>query len=233
MEKNEFSFPPDKKMGGRVHFMLFLAWLLFSGMSNLYAQKVSVDVQDGVLTDVFKSIQSQTDFRFMYSTQDVAPYKNITIQMKDVEVEEVLKVVLRKTDLVYVFEKAVVFIKKRPYQDPVTGIELSGKVTDKDKNPLPGVTVVLEGTVFGTTTNEEGNYLLVVPKRDSIVLVYSFIGMKTQKVKYRGQKEINVVMEEDVTEMDEVVVTGYQRMRKGDVVGSVTTVKASDIMMPG
>jgi tonB-linked outer membrane protein, susC/ragA family len=233
MEKNEFSFPPDKKMGGRVHFMLFLAWLLFSGMSNLYAQKVNVNVQDGALADVFKSIQSQTDYRFMYSTQDVAPYKNITVQMKDVEVEEVLKVVLRKTDLVYVFEKAVVFIKKRPYQDPVTGVELSGKVTDKDKNPLPGVTVVLEGTLFGTTTNEQGSYLLVIPKRDSIVLVYSFVGMKTQKVKYRGQKEIDVVMEEDVTEMDEVVVTGYQTMRKGDVVGSVTTVKAADIMMPG
>lgn len=232
MEKNEFLFPPGKKIGGGVHFMLFLTWLLFCGMTDLYAQKVSVEVRNGKLTDVFKSIQSQTEYRFMYSTQDVAPYKNITVQMKDVSVEEVLKVALQNTDLSFVFENAVIFIKKKPAKDPVVGIWVLGKVTDKNKNPLPGVTVVSEGTTVGTTTSEDGSYLLVLPRKDSVVLVYSFVGMKTRKVKYQGQKEIDVVMEENVTEMDEVVVTGYQTMRRSDVVGSVTTVKASDIMMP-
>ena len=63
-------------------------------------------------------------------------------------------------------------------------------------------------------------------------MIFSFVGMRTQEIVCKGRDVINVVMEEDVTTVEEVVVTGYQTLRKSDVVGAVTTVKASDIMMP-
>ena len=79
-------------------------------------------------------------------------------------------------------------------------------MVDKDNAPLPGVTVLVKGTSLGTATDINGTYKLSIPDQQSIVLEFSFVGMKTKTVTYTGQKEINVVLEEDVSEMEEVVV---------------------------
>ena len=73
-------------------------------------------------------------------------------------------------------------------------------------NPLPGVTVVLKGTSVGVVTDVDGHFKMDLPADHETVLVFSFVGMKTQEVYYKGEKELNVVMEEDVKQMDEVVV---------------------------
>ena len=65
------------------------------------------------------------------------------------------------------------------------------------------------------------------------VLVFSFVGMKKQEVTYTGQEDIQVVMEEEVTEMDEVVITGYQVIDRKKLTSAITSVKAEDIMIPG
>ena len=111
-------------------------------------------------------------------------------------------------------------------------IRIVGKVMDKGKMPLPGVTVVVKGTNLGTATDSEGKYRMVLPAmRDTnFVLVFSFVGMRTQEIKYVGQDSINVVMEEDHKKMDEVVVTGYSNIRKESFTGKATTVTKEQLM---
>ena len=98
---------------------------------------------------------------------------------------------------------------------------------------LPGVTVVLKGTTTGVATANNGDFTMTLPRRDSMVLVFSFVGMKTKEVMWKGEKALSVVMEEEVNEMDEVVITGYQVIDRRKSTSAVTSVKMDDIMIPG
>lgn len=85
---------------------------------------------------------------------------------------------------------------------------------DERGHSLPGVTVLVKGITMGVVTDVNGNYCIELPGSKDIRLIFSFIGMKTQEMAYTGQAELNIVMQEDITEMDEVVVTGYQNIKK-------------------
>lgn len=103
---------------------------------------------------------------------------------------------------------------------------ISGIVTESGSS-LPGVSVLVEGTKFGTQTGLDGEYTIQAKQGD--VLVFSFIGNETQKVKVGASNTVNVVMKSSSTDLTELVVTGYARENKAKVTGSVTTVKASQI----
>ena len=229
MKENDFFLPPKKKNGDVVLFM-FLFFLLLPGFSIAqYKAQLNIDIKNGTLVNVFENIQKQSAYRFMYSNQDVAAIKNISVQREGVSVQEILDIVLKGHNLTYLIEDKIIFIKK---QSQTTVTKIRGRVTDTKSEPLAGVTILIEGTCIGTTTDSNGNYVFTIPDIDKINIIYSFIGMAPYKVAYTGQENINVILKESAETMDEVVVTGYQTLRKSDVVGSVSTVKASDIMMP-
>ncbi len=106
---------------------------------------------------------------------------------------------------------------------------ISGQVTSiEDGSTLPGVNVVLKGTTIGTVTDIDGNYSLQVPS-DAQVLVFTFVGLATKEVEIGARSVINVEMAQDVTELSEVVVTGYGVEQKRDLTGSVASIK-SDVI---
>ena len=105
---------------------------------------------------------------------------------------------------------------------------VSGKVTTESGESLPGVSITVKGTTMGTITNIDGNYKLEVPD-DARVLVFSFIGMKVEEVEIAGQTSINVVLHEDTTGLDEVVVVGYTSRKKSTLTGAVSVVDVSDM----
>ena len=102
-------------------------------------------------------------------------------------------------------------------------IVIRGIVIDKEGAPLPGVTILIKGSTVGVSTDVKGEYVMNVEKRDSLVLSFSFVGMKTKEVKWTGQQTLNVVLEEDVSEVEEVVVIGYGTTTKKDLTGSVAS----------
>ncbi len=109
-----------------------------------------------------------------------------------------------------------------------TGGEITGKVVDA-MGELPGVSVVVKGTTNGISTDLNGEFKLSGVKPDD-VLQFSFIGYKTQEIKVGNQKTFNVTMEEDSETLDEVVVVGYQEVRKKDLTGSVAKANMKDIL---
>ncbi|WP_306349973.1 SusC/RagA family TonB-linked outer membrane protein [Flavobacterium sp. '19STA2R22 D10 B1'] len=104
---------------------------------------------------------------------------------------------------------------------------LSGTVKDQTSGlPLPGVNVVAEGTTTGTMTDFDGNFALPnLKKGDKIV--FSFIGFKSHVLNYEAQKSVSIILQEDASILDEIVVIGYGNVKKKDATGSVTTVTAS------
>ncbi len=106
---------------------------------------------------------------------------------------------------------------------------ISGVVTDSNKEPMPGVTVVFKNTTTGTVTGMDGSYKLNVPG-DASILVFSFIGMETKEVEINGQSVLNVQLESAVTELDEVIAIGYGTVKKSDLTGSVASVKAAELV---
>jgi TonB-dependent starch-binding outer membrane protein SusC len=107
---------------------------------------------------------------------------------------------------------------------PVT---ISGTVKDKTGAPLPGVTIMVEGTSIGVVSDIKGNFSLHA--NADAVLVMSFIGYKTQRIPLNGQATINVVMEDAATQLDEVVAVGYGTQKRSDITGASGTVSSKEI----
>lgn len=105
---------------------------------------------------------------------------------------------------------------------------VTGNVTSDDLGPLPGVNIVIQGTTQGAVTDVDGNYSIVVPGSDA-VLVLSYIGYTTLAVAVGDQSHLNTVMAADVTALDEIVVTGYTSVRKGDITGAVAIVDMEEM----
>ena len=105
---------------------------------------------------------------------------------------------------------------------------VKGTVVDETDLPLIGATVLIKGNSGGTITDIDGNYSINAKKGSTIVV--SYIGYKTQEVKYTGQQKVNIKMIPDNQALDEVVVVGYGSMKRSDLTGSVASVAAKDVV---
>jgi len=107
-------------------------------------------------------------------------------------------------------------------------VAITGIVTDsKDQTTLPGVTIVEKNTSIGAITDIDGKYSITVPK--NAVLVFSFVGYKTQEFTIGNQTVINVVLEEQTKLLDEVIVIGYGVQKKNDKTGAVAQIKSEEM----
>lgn len=108
--------------------------------------------------------------------------------------------------------------------------KLSGKVTDKDGKPMPGVTITVVGTTRGVITDNDGTYSINVNPTDK--LAFSFVGMKSQILEVGKQRTINIQMEDNTQELEDVTVVAFGKQKKESVIASITTVKPSELKVP-
>ena len=106
---------------------------------------------------------------------------------------------------------------------------VTGKVTDLNKQPLFGATVSVKGTNVAAQTNAEGAFSIMVPSGKNILTI-SFIGYDNQEIAIGTQSNIDVVISEAKTSLNEVVVTGYSTQRKKDIIGAVSIVNTKDLL---
>ncbi|SFU14213.1 TonB-linked outer membrane protein, SusC/RagA family [Algoriphagus locisalis] len=112
--------------------------------------------------------------------------------------------------------------------DPVQKKQISGKVLDVKQVPVPGVTVLLQGTTTGTVTDIDGSFQLLVPV-EGAVLDFSFIGFKKQSILVGNQSEVTVTIEEDIAGLEEVVVIGYGTQKKESLTSAISNIGAEEI----
>ena len=166
----------------------------------------------------------------LYNKDLVATVKGITIQVNDELLATVLDRCLDGTNLSYMIKENTIIIAKKGTENriEVTATIIKGVVKDKKGEPLVGVSVVIAGTATGTATDVNGNFSL--PVKDSTgTLLFTYIGFKMQRVVFHRGKEVLVVMDEDLSELDAVTVIAYGSRKKRELIGAVSSVKADEM----
>lgn len=229
-----------RRASGSFFRLCFCVGLLIGATSvsaqSISNKKVTLDFKDAPIINVLLEIQKQTEASFAYEKLQIEQLKPVTIHVKDMTLEETLKTLLEGTGYTYkIADNVIAIIKAQEEEKVVDLVEVSGCVVDEKGNPLPGVTVMLKGTMLGTATDLDGNYNLTLPgNAPKSALVFSFIGMETQEIAWQGQQQtINVTMVTDATEMDEVVVTGMFTRRKESFTGSSQTFSSAELRQVG
>jgi hypothetical protein len=209
-----------KKAGLIMRLTLLLTiFLVMNLYASTYSQntKLNLDYKDIQLKQLFERISEQSEFRFIYNNNVVNDDIHVSVKAKDARIDVILENILHNARLGYriVDRHVIVF----PEDSEEAGLSLSngsgtqqtsvtGKVTDEAGNPLPGVSISIKGSTAGTITDANGKYTLAVPGKNSI-LVFSFIGMKTQEIPFDGKSTVNVVLKEETIGIEEVVAIGY------------------------
>ena len=203
--------------------LLFLT--IMQANAALYSQTVRVDVkaENASLESVFEQIRRQSDLTFVYNLDDIVHVNGLTFDLRNSSVEEILALCLKDTGVTYELSDNIIVLKKARQQAPQAR-PVSGVVRDTGGRPLPGVAVVIKGTTVGTATDANGVFSLQRPSAGNAVLSFSFLGKKSIEVNYTGQQNLAVVMEDDAADIDEIVVTGYQKIERRSMTSSITTV---------
>lgn len=214
--------------------IFFLLCCIGTLRAEVYSQvnQFSFQRTDVLVTEVLEELQSRSDYRFFYQKGIFGENDRVSIDLKNASLRQVLDEVLVKQGFGYEIIDKVITIRRNP-QSQDKGMKINGRVTDNGKQPIPGVTVMIKGTALGSVTDAEGRYVLTIPQSEELVLVFSFVGMKRLEIPWKGEKELNVVLEEDVTEMDEVVVTGIFERPKESFTGSSATYTSKELKMVG
>ena len=215
--------------------MLCLYWLVF-GMSLAEARTtekntLTIVLKEASLKEIIQAIRKQSAFDFIYGDSDVEKVRRQNVEMRNATVREVLDYCLKGSGLVYSIVGKTIVIK-RVDENGVKHMEKSvirGVVKDNRGALLPGVTVMIKGTHYGFSTDNNGQFHFEFPQREDIVLVFSFVGMKPRELEYTNQEFLTVILEEEVAQMDEVVVTGMFERQKEGYTGSATVVKGDDL----
>lgn len=196
--------------------------------------RVTLNMKNASLSEVFSEIKRQTNLSFMFSNDDLKDVKRKDVQMKNVTVDEAMKKCLEGTGLEYELTNNVVVIRQSAAKmEKAQQVTLSGTVRDKDGQTLPGVSVVIKGTSLGGATDIDGKYRFTVPLAKDMILIFSFVGMETKEVVYKGESTLDVTLDSDITEMAEVVVTGIFTRKADSYTGAVTTIKKEELQRVG
>ncbi|HAZ04551.1 MAG: SusC/RagA family TonB-linked outer membrane protein [Bacteroidetes bacterium GWF2_42_66] len=207
-------------------FLLLTSTMLVSAVGYSQSTRLNLDYKKISVGQLFQLIEDQTDYRFAYSKSSINPDEEVTIDVKDATLDQVLKIILDNEQLMYNIIDRYVVISDKPTSSQ-TGQQqqktVSGKVTDTSGQPLPGVTVVVKGTTNGTITDFDGKYTLASVPGDA-TLVFSFVGMRSQENSASGKTTVNVQLEEETIGIEEVVAVGYGTQKKINLTGSVDVV---------
>ncbi|MEY8610944.1 TonB-dependent receptor [Parabacteroides segnis] len=195
-------------------------------------EKLSINMQDKTLEDVFTFIENHSDYVFIYHASKIDLSHKVNVNIKDQPVKDILKDVFRGTGLTYVVKGRQVVVKKEdaPQTPGVKsvavlqqqkGITVSGNIKDDTGFPLIGVNVVIKGSNQGVITDVDGNFSMEdVPS--SAILRFSYIGY--QPIEMKAQESIMLVMHEDNEKLEEVVVVGYGTQKKVNLTGAIEVV---------
>lgn len=217
--------------------LLLISLFQVKAASGYGQNTVTVQADNMPLSQVFQLIEDQTDFRFFYNTKEVDARKRIDFNITNAPVLEVVQNLLSNSAITYSVLGNQIILKKRvadreektEVSQAVVQKPVEGKITDKTGMPLVGVSVLVEGTQKGTVTNFDGEFKINLEEGEN-VLVFSSLGYKTIRFEVGDNSIINLVMEEDFSQLDEVVLIGYGEQKRDEVTAAISSVKTENIV---
>lgn len=223
----------------RTKFLMTVVLSIFFMLSNGIVkaandQRVTISGGSASLEEVFKEIQRQTGYNFLYTDEMMRTAKPVHVRLLKVTLAEALDECLAGQPLTYTIDKKMIIIRRKPepvrigeLRETVPPATITGRVTDEKGVPLPGVSVKVKGSSAGASTDADGRFSLRVPD-DRGILVFSFVGFTPTEVSINGRRTIEVRLREETKALNEVVVVGYGTQKKVNLTGSVAAVKVDE-----
>ncbi len=240
----------------KIYFLLVCFSVVKVFASDLYAQKITLNMTNAKLKKILKEIEKKSDYSFFYNSSIVNVDKKQSLNVNDYIIEDALQTLFSNSeiDYSYVRNQIILFPRNKPElrerienllrkneqkasssmtPDKISEVlieslqnTISGTVKDAATGiAIPGASVVVKNTNTGTATNFDGEFTLEAAA--DAVLVISYLGYRTMEVSVNGQDDLSILLEEDASQLDEVVVVGYGTQRKATVTGAVTAVKGA------
>jgi len=196
--------------------------------------QVSISMKNVKVERAFKELEKNTGYNFVFATREIRHLPSISIESKGQSVYDVLMDIAFQTDLSFkqVNENIHVnYSKTRNDQESISilredDIIITGTVKDAQGDPLQGVSVIIEGTTSGTVTDMNGNYSIEVSEGGT--LLFAFIGFEKQSIIVGNSNTINIVLQEETSSLEEVVVVGFGTQQKDHLTGAVSTVRMNE-----
>lgn len=220
-------------------FLTLITVLQAAAESN--AQTITLSARNLPLPKTMESIQTQSGYFFFLKGEELASLK-VTTTLKDATLTEAMDRIAGNLGLEWVLKGKTIILRAKeqpfaakPINDPVPEEaeiqqrEISGRVTNNRDEPLAGVTVSVKGTTAAVTTNAEGNYHIVIPQ-DGTALVFTSVGYNAQETPIGSSNVINIILNEAISDLDEVVVVGYGTQKKSSMTAAITTVRTQDLV---
>ncbi|KAA0992635.1 TonB-dependent receptor [Dyadobacter aurulentus] len=245
--KNLRDYVPNLNLIMRITCVQLTLLLIFTSLSfastgvaqELLNRPVSIDVEEKDLAVVLNRIAEVAKVKFSYVPQMVRGEKKVSLVASKERLEVVLDRLLTPLEIDYKVSGDYIVLRKEPNKKASSvapqavpafraEINITGKVTDEQGEPLPGVSVILKGTQRGTTTNTEGAFDFDVPDQ-SAVLIFSFVGYTAQEVSVGNRTTLSVKLSGEDKALNEVVVVGYSSKNQTQLSSSVSVVSAEKL----
>jgi TonB-linked SusC/RagA family outer membrane protein len=200
---------------------------------DVLKKKTSINQTNVELGTILSNLKRDHDINFVFSYDLVNVKQKVTINVQKRPLMEILKEILDPLKLSYEVSGNVVVIRNlssndSQAQDENLQITIRGRVVDEANEPIPGAAVKLKGANLAVATDVNGSYTINVPD-ETAILVFSFVGYETQERVVANSKTINIVLKQSTNMLNDVVVVGYNVVKKSDVTGSVVSIGAEEI----
>jgi len=189
--------------------------------------KVSLTLSQVEIGKVLSHIEKQTSYRFLYNNALKGIQQKISIDVRDAGINDVLNTIFTGTDLTYKLLENNLIVVLSASQPLPQDIQVTGKITGENGEPLPGVSITLVGSDRGTATDSSGNFTITIPTGGTLRITY--IGYLTQDIKINNQTQLTIQLKPAGNQLNEVIVVGYGTQKKIDVTGSVGHVNGTEL----
>ena len=212
---------------------LLLAWNGNAQVKNIEDVTVSLSLQDVKIESVFRELEKSTGYNFVFTNKELRDVPSVGVTSDNNSLYNVLLSLAKQTNLTFKQVDYNIHVKRAKVtaaslkEVQAADITVTGTVTDKNGEALPGASISVRGTSMGTVTDLDGKYTLTVPEGST--LVFSYIGYTSQSVQITTQSTINISLADDQSSLDEVVVLGYGTVQKSDLTGSVSTIDPREL----
>lgn len=239
MKKSMNDFISIKRLCVGISLCCMVAGAQAAPTSSAFDQRFDVELSlnNATLKSVVNSLKKQTDVVFSYDTSlESMRVNNVSVKAENEEIEKILDQAFRGTGINYKIEDRIVVLysgskalsgKTNATQQSTK--KVTGIVKDATGEPIIGANVIVKGTTNGVVTGLDGDFQLDVPQ--NAVLEISYIGYVPQDIPVSGKNAFNIMLKDDTQKLDEVVVVGYGKMKKGDLSAAVSTIANVDKLM--
>jgi len=210
---------------------IFVNSLVYSFGQNEMDTKVSINLKNAKLTEIFSSLKSKTQVDFTYGEYILNNNNLYSVTFSNEPLKDILNFLASKANFDFIYENKSVIVSKSKSETKTlsqnTKIEITGIVIDENGEPLPGANIIEKGTNNGISCDFDGKFSLKVNNEESIIKI-SFFGYLSQELKVGNLRNFTVKLFPESKTLDEIVVVGYGVQKKENVTGSISTIKAEE-----